>query len=217
MVAALAVTCATATTGIVSSPAGAVDRGATDSGDTRLLRSLPPPIPASAGPLDTSRPTTVVGRGSAATCTEAALRAAVAAGGVVRFRCGPATATIRLTRPLVAPADKNTVIDGRNLIVLDGGGRTQILRSTRQNFRVNDRYLAVQRLRMVGGRDIGTGFRARDGQKKCAWGYREGGGGAIHTRDVNVRVWDVTFLATGDRRSGPTSPAGRSTSSAASG
>ena len=194
IVAALAVAGAAAATGITASTAGAVAASAPSTDGPRIPINPLPPVPAEAGPIDTSRPTTVVGRGNAASCTETALRAAVAAGGIVRFRCGSATATIRLTQPLVAPADKDTVIDGRHLVVLDGGGRTQILRSARQNFRANDRYLAVQRLRMVGGRDIGTGFRPRDGVKKCAWGYKEGGGGAIYTRDVNVRVWGVTFL-----------------------
>jgi hypothetical protein len=140
-----------------------------------------------------SSPTAVIGSGSAASCTEAALRSAVAAGGVITFDCGPATATIALSAPLVAPADKDTVIDGGDRVVLDGQGSTQILTAAQQNFRVNDRYVAVQRLSMVRGRDVGTGFQARNGSSTCAWGYKEGGGGAISTRDVNVRVYGVTF------------------------
>jgi hypothetical protein len=135
----------------------------------------------------------VIGTGSAASCTETALRSAVAAGGVITFDCGTATTTIALTSPLVAPADKDTVLDGGHRIVLDGQNSTQILRAAQQNFRVNDRYLAVQRLSMVRGRDVGTGFQPRNGDSTCAWGYKEGGGGAISTRDVNVRVYGVTF------------------------
>jgi hypothetical protein len=178
--------------------AGSAVGGGTPSA-APLQAALYPPLPADVRPVDTSRPTTVVGRGSAATCTETALRAAVAKGGVVRFNCGTAVTTIRITRTLVAPAEINTVIDGRNRIVLDGGGQTQILRATRQNFRANDRYLAVQSLRMIGGRSVGAGFRPRDGQKKCAWGYKTGGGGAIYTQDVNLRLWAVTF----DNNRGP--------------
>jgi hypothetical protein len=211
MVAALAVASATATTGLTTSTAAALDGGVSSLAPASglapraaLLVSSPlPPVPAEAGPIDTSRPTTVVGKGTAASCTEASLRTAVALGGVVRFNCGTAVATIKVTRPLVAPSEKNTVIDGRDLIVLDGGGTSKILRSARQNFRVNDRYLAVQRLRMVNGRDVGTGYKARDGEKKCAWGYKEGGGGAIETRDVNVRVWGVTFLNNKGPQIGP--------------
>ena len=36
--------------------------------------------------VDTATPTTVIGDGSAGSCTEAALRAAAAAGGVITFR-----------------------------------------------------------------------------------------------------------------------------------
>lgn len=162
-----------------------------------------PAVPASAGPLDVSRPTTVVGTGTPAGCTQTALRAAVAAGGVVTFDCGAATTTIALTAPLVAPADRDTVIDGGHRVVLDGQGTTQILRAGRQDFRANDRFLAVQRLSMVRGRDVGTGFRPRDGQRTCAWGYQEGGGGAISARDVNVRVYGVTFEGNRGPQIGP--------------
>jgi len=142
---------------------------------------------------DTSRPTTVVGTGTPAGCTDTVLRAAVAKGGIVTFNCGAASTTIAITQTLIAPWDKDTTIDGNDRIVLDGRGTTQILRAYHGDFRVNDRVLTVQRLAMIGGRDIGTGFQARDGSKTCAWGYRAGGGGAIYTRDVNLRVWGVRF------------------------
>ena len=112
---------------------------------------------------------------------------------MITFNCGAARATIALTQPLVAPADRNTTIDGGDLIVLDGQDQTQILRAYRSDFRTNDRVLAVQRLTMARGRDVGSNYVPRDGEKTCAWGYKEGGGGAIYTRDVNVRVWGVTF------------------------
>ena len=46
---------------------------------------------------------------------------------------------------------------------------------------------------MMRGRDVGINFLPRDGDKTCAWGYHEGGGGAMSTRDVNIRIWGVTF------------------------
>jgi hypothetical protein len=152
-----------------------------------------PALPAGVAPVDVSHPTRVIGTGTPASCTQADLRAAVAAGGVITFNCGTAVTRIAITQTLVAPTDKDTTIDGGGRIVLDGGGTTQILRASRQDFRVNDRFLAVQNLTMTGGRDVGTGFVPRDGNKQCAWGYHSGGGGAIATRDVNVRVWQVLF------------------------
>jgi hypothetical protein len=117
----------------------------------------------------------------------------VAAGGVIVFDCGASPKTIALTSPLVAPTDIDTVIDGADLITLDGQGSSQILRAYRADFRVNDRFLAVQRLRLVNGRDAGSGFVPRNGNSTCAWGFKDGGGGAIYTRDLNVKVWGVTF------------------------
>ncbi len=144
-------------------------------------------------PLSVASPTTVIGNGSSASCTESTLRAAVANGGVITFNCGSASHTIALTQPLVAPVDRDTTIDGGDRIVLDGQGVTQILRAWRGDFRVNDRTLAVQRLTLRNGRDVGTGYVARNGNSACSWGYKEGGGGGLYTRDVNVFVWGVTF------------------------
>jgi hypothetical protein len=132
--------------------------------------------------------------GTASSCTESALSSAVAFGGVITFNCGSAVTTIKLTQLLVAPYLKDTVIDGNDRIVLDGGGTTQLLRAVGIDFRKNDRTLTVQRLTMTNGRDAGTGFKARNGQTTCAWDYKEGGGGAIYTSDVNLNVWGVNFI-----------------------
>jgi hypothetical protein len=142
---------------------------------------------------DTSKPTAVIGTGDAASCSEASLRAAVMAGGVITFNCGSAPTTIKITQTLIAPSSRDTTIDGEDKIVLDGSGTTQILKATSSNFRANDHVLRVQRLVMTGGRDTGTGFKERDGTKECAWGYKQGGGGAINVRDVIVQIWGVTF------------------------
>lgn len=86
-------------------------------------------IPAEAGLADSSNPRTVVGDGTAASCTGDAVIAAVAAGGVITFDCGPDPVTIMLDRP--AKIFNNTgpdiVIDGGGKVTLSGGGRTRIL------------------------------------------------------------------------------------------
>jgi hypothetical protein len=183
--------------GVIGS--GATDGGATETASaTDAAPGAGPTLPAStcstATPrVDTSRPTTVVGDGTPASCTEEALRAALSKGGVITFSCGGAPATIRVTRTLVARTDVDTVIDGAHAMTLDGGGTTQILRGSREDFRTNDRVLTIQRLALRGGKDTGTSFVPRDGQKTCAWGYRHGGGGAIYLRDLNLRVIESTF------------------------
>jgi hypothetical protein len=188
----------------------AVTAAAPTAPPTSPSPTSPSPSPSAApsavsgpGPLDVSSPATIVGNGAASSCTESALRSAVANGGVITFNCGAGTATIALTQPLVAPTDKDTTIDGDGRIVLDGQGVTQILRAYRADFRTNDRVLAVQRLTMTRGRDVGTNYVPRDGAKTCAWGYKDGGGGAIYTRDLNVRIWGVTFDGNRGPEAGP--------------
>src|SRR5688572_27627684 len=56
-------------------------------------------VPAEAGLANVTSPRTVVGDGTAASCTGDAVIAAVAAGGVVTFDCGPDPVTITLARP----------------------------------------------------------------------------------------------------------------------
>src|SRR5271165_43639 len=51
-------------------------------------------IPPEAQAEDVSKPTTVVGTGTPASCTSDAFVAAVAAGGIITFDCGPTPTTI---------------------------------------------------------------------------------------------------------------------------
>jgi hypothetical protein len=87
------------------------------------------PIPAEAMLEDVSKPTSVVGIGTAESCTPEAFVAAVAAGGIITFNCGPDTATITLTTPAKVFNDKGPkiVIDGGGKVILSGGGSTRIL------------------------------------------------------------------------------------------
>ncbi len=104
------------------------DSGTPVDGGSGQDASLPPPPTAvctlPANPVDTSSPTTVVGTGTSASCTDAALRSAVAAGGIVTFNCGGA-ATITVSSEV--PVSKDTTIDGNNDITLSGGKTSRIL------------------------------------------------------------------------------------------
>jgi hypothetical protein len=86
------------------------------------------PIPAEAQPVDTTHPTTVVGNGTAASCTSDAVVAAVAKGGVITFSCGPAPVVITMaaTAKVVNTSD-HVVLDGGGKVTLSGGGRRRIL------------------------------------------------------------------------------------------
>jgi len=86
-------------------------------------------VPAEAQAEDTSAPTTVVGQGTAASCTSKAFVDAVAAGGVITFDCGPDPVTITLTETAKIFNDKGPkiVIDGGDKVTLSGGGKVRIL------------------------------------------------------------------------------------------
>jgi hypothetical protein len=86
-------------------------------------------VPAAGRAADSSRPTTVVGRGTPASCTSAAVVAAVAKGGVVTFDCGAAPVTIALTQTVKIHnfADRDTVIDGGGKVTLSGGNARRII------------------------------------------------------------------------------------------
>ncbi len=86
-------------------------------------------IPEEAEPVDTREPDQWVGRGTPASCTGEAFIAAVAAGGKIRFNCGPDPVVITLDRPakVFNDAADDVVIDGEGLVTLSGGDHTRIL------------------------------------------------------------------------------------------
>jgi hypothetical protein len=78
-----------------------------------------------------SHPTTVVGAGTAASCTADAVVAAVHAGGVVTFNCGSSPLTIVVPEIDIfndgGLGDGSVTLDGGNLVTLSGGGTNRIL------------------------------------------------------------------------------------------
>jgi len=79
-------------------------------------------VPAQITPFGTA--TRTVGDGTPASCTEAALRAAVAEGGKIAFACGAAEKTITLTSVIGVTA--NADLDGGGRVVLSGGTTTRL-------------------------------------------------------------------------------------------
>lgn len=86
-------------------------------------------VPAAAEAENTSSPTTVIGNGTPASCTGAAVVQGVAKGGVITFNCGPDPVTITLTQPakIVNNTGPKIVIDGGGKVTLSGGGTSRIL------------------------------------------------------------------------------------------
>src|SRR6185503_16387390 len=155
-------------------------------------------VPTAGQAEDVSSPTTVVGTGTAASCTGDAVVAAVANGGVITFDCGPDPATIVLTQPAKVYNDKGTklVIDGGNKVTLSGGGSTRILyMATCDEAQVYPPgpgdcntnpgvQLVVQNITFVDGNAKGIGDDTNN----------EGGGGAIYAQGGSLKVVHARFF-----------------------
>ncbi len=149
-------------------------------------------VPAKGQPADVSN-ATVIGDGTAASCTFAALNTAVGKGGVITFNCGSGAVTIPITATMKLPTNKNTVIDGGNKITLDGGHAVQILNFNSGNFQANNNGLTLQHLRLVNAKSNPTDMIPAAPQAACSQGYDDGQGGALFMRDGNLLVVDCVF------------------------
>jgi hypothetical protein len=158
------------------------------------------PVPPATGPgsVDTSEPDRVVGDGTPESCTSEAVVAAVAAGGIVVFDCGPdpVTITMRETAKVVNAANPRVVLDGGGRVTLSGGGERRILYhntcdqaqgwTTSHCDDQDHPHLVIQRLGLADG--DATGQRT------------DGGGGAVFARGGRLTIVDSTF--TGNRCDG---------------
>lgn len=143
----------------------------------------------------------MIGTGGAASCTSAAVVAAVAAGGIITFNCGPGPVTITLaTTAKVRNASPQIVLDGGGKVTLSGAGSRRILYMntcdpaqgwTTSHCQDQDTpQLTLQNLTFVDGNSTG---QTTDG----------GGGGAVFVRGGRVRVINSTFLRNHCEASGP--------------
>ncbi|WP_239133917.1 hypothetical protein [Rugosimonospora africana] len=158
-------------------------------------------VPAEAKAVDTTHPTRVVGNGTPASCTSAAVVAAVAAGGIITFSCGqaPVTITMKATAK-VRNTTSRVVLDGGGLVTLSGGGARRILYmdtcdeaqvwTTSHCQNQSSPQLTVQNLTFADGNS--TGDRAEGG-----------GGGAILVRGGRFKVVNSKFVRNRCDRTGP--------------
>lgn len=109
-----------------------------------------------AAPASAATIASVVGDGSAASCTEAALRSAVSAAGSVSFACGASAVTIALASPLDITAP-STTIDGGGLIALSGRGSNRII--TQRSLQTVSE-LTLRNLTLTRGNATGVGEAA---------------------------------------------------------
>jgi hypothetical protein len=85
-------------------------------------------VPPAGRPVSTSHPDHVIGDGTPASCTSQAVVAAVAAGGVITFSCGPRPVTITMEATAeVRNTSTRVVLDGGGMVTLSGAGARRIL------------------------------------------------------------------------------------------
>jgi hypothetical protein len=159
------------------------------------------PVPSDADAEDTRRPDRVIGTGTPASCTSAAVVRAVAKGGTIRFDCGPApvTITMRETAKIRNSTGPRIVLDGGGKITLSGGKRRILYMNTcdrAQGFTTSHCQnqdhprLTVQNLAFADGDSTG----------ETAEG---GGGGAIFVRGGRFKVVNSRFTGNRCDRTGP--------------
>ncbi len=158
---------------------GARDGGGRDAG-AMPHRDASVPAPRCDGPAlyPVSAPTSVVGDGTPASCTEEALRTAAAAGGVIVFDCGAEPITITVTSAVTFT--EQSVLDGGGLVTLSGGGSTRILYLD-SDYDTPTPRLVVQRLTFA------------DGNSPAGGDDTAVGGGAIYRDGGSLTVIECAF------------------------
>ena len=159
------------------------------------------PIPPEAATEDVSAPRTVVGDGTAASCTGEAFAAAVSLGGVITFACGADPVTIEVTRTakVVNDTGPEIVIDGGGKVVLNGNGKRILYMNTcdeAQKFTTDHCQnqdhprLTIQNLTFVNGDATGETMEG-------------GGGGAVFVRGGRLKIVNSRFFANRCDETGP--------------
>lgn len=134
---------------------------------------------------------TVVGHGTAASCSSRAVVRAVRRGGVITFDCGPDPVRIVMRRTAeVLNTSERVVLDGGGLVTLSGGGKRRILRqdtcdpdlvwtTSHCDDQATPR-LVLKRITFADGL-----ARSRD--------LAQGSGGAVSVRGGRLRIVDARF------------------------
>jgi hypothetical protein len=127
---------------VAGAASSAVARGRMSSSPSPSPSPSPPPVrlpaagnpagrayvPPAGRPVSTRHPDHVIGNGTPASCTSQAVVAAVAAGGVITFSCGPRPVTITMEATAeVRNTSTRVVLDGGGMVTLSGGGARRIL------------------------------------------------------------------------------------------
>ncbi len=172
-------------TGAATGPAAALPAAGNPGGHAT--------VPAAGQAVDTSHPDHVIGSGTPASCTPAAVVAAVAAGGVITFSCGQNPVTITMTATATVPTSSHLVVlDGGGKVTLSGGGKTEIL-SMNSGWQQQWPQLVVQNLTFT---DAYSGTQQTTGSSVY-------GGGAIFAEGGQLKVVNSAFAGNSCFATGP--------------
>ena len=154
-------------------------------------------VPQAARAVSTSQPNHIIGNGTPASCTSAAVVRAVAEGGVITFSCGPNPVTITMTATArVVNTSQQVVLDGGGLVTLSGGGRLQILYmdtcDRRQIWTTNHCINQEWPQLVVQNMTLEQGYSPI--QQTPQTPYGGGGGGAIYAQGGQLKVVDSRFV-----------------------
>ncbi|MGH2914963.1 MAG: hypothetical protein ACRDMX_08240 [Solirubrobacteraceae bacterium] len=159
-------------------------------------------VPPAGRAVDTTAPDHVIGNGSPASCTSAAVVRDVAAGGIITFRCGPAPVTISMSRTARVPKTRRLVVlDGGGLVTLSGAGRRRILFSDTcaghwsTDDCVDQPYprIVVQNITFEDGYDGAHQATCRANIPRCWYGGVDGGG-AIYVEGGQFKAVNSRFV-----------------------
>jgi hypothetical protein len=154
-------------------------------------------IPPAGEAVATNHPDEVIGSGTPASCTSAAVVRAVAKGGVITFDCGSHPVTITMTATAkVVNTSHLIVLDGGGKVTLSGAGKRQILYintcDKRQRWTTSHCYdqewpdLVVQNI------SFEDGYSTVSQSKGASFGG--GGGGAIFDLGGQLEVVNSRFI-----------------------
>ena len=161
-------------------------------------------VPPAGRAVNTSHPNHVIGHGTPASCTSAAVVRAVSLGGIIKFNCGPKPVTIVMTRTAkVVNTRHRIVLDGGGKVTLSGGGKIEILYmdtcDKKQVWTTSNCYdqqwpsLTVQNITFSHGY---SGVHQGNGQNPY-------GGGAIYAQGGQFKAVNSRFLYNGCYKYGP--------------
>jgi hypothetical protein len=152
-------------------------------------------VPPAGRAVSTAHPDHVIGDGTAAGCTSAAVVQAVAMGGIITFNCGPEPVTITMTQTANIVHGNLIVIDGGGRVTLSGGGKIRILDmdTCPDCWEQAGPHLIVQNMRFVDGYSAAHQVS----------GSADYGGGAIFDQGGQLAVVNSDFLDNGCYQYGP--------------